>query len=98
MPDAVSVAPNDGAEVGLVVHIAVDGIVTEDDIGQFAVAIRHLERDDRSAIVSDGNFRPAFIREHIKIDGLAVRSYPEVLRRGVTRLRFSARLCENRHK
>ncbi len=42
MRDTVSVAAHERAEVSLVVHVAVDGVVTEDDIGELAVAVRNF--------------------------------------------------------
>ena len=77
VPDAVSVAAHERAEKTLVIHVAVGVVVTENHVRQLAVAIRHLEGDDRSAIVGDGGFRAAFSGQHIKIEGLAVRSFPE---------------------
>jgi len=68
----------------LSVHVAVDGVVTEDDIGRLAVAVRHFDGDDGSAIVGDRGFRAAFIGEDIKIDRLAVGSFAEGFFRGGT--------------
>jgi len=76
VPDAVSVAANERAEKTLVIHVAVGVVVTENHIREFAIAIRHFQRDDRSAIVRDTGFRAAFSGQHIKIDGLAVGVFP----------------------
>src|SRR6266851_3437033 len=94
----VSVAANERAEVALVVHVAVGGVITEDDVGELAVAVRHLEGDDGSAIVGDAGFRAALIREHIKIDCLAAGSFAEGFFRGGTGLRCCANGRQSGHK
>ena len=92
MRDAVSVASNERAKIALVIHVAVDGFVTEDHIRQLATAVRHLQRDHRATVVSDGNFSAAYVGQHIKIDRLAVRSLPE----GFLDCGTEPRCCTNR--
>ena len=62
VPDAVSVAADERAEKTLVIHITIGGVVTENHVRKLAVAVRHLQGDDRSAIVGNRDFRAAFIR------------------------------------
>src|SRR6185312_3750695 len=52
----VGVAPDDGAEVGGVLQISVNFVVTEDNVAQVAVLVRHSQRHDDAAVVDGAYF------------------------------------------
>src|SRR5437763_14920800 len=61
--DAIPITADDRAEVRVAFQIPVKVIEAENNIVTLAVAIRHLERCDNAAVVSDLNFSSATIRQ-----------------------------------
>ena len=104
VPDAVSVAANQGAKITRVAHIPVNGIKAEHYVAELPIAIRHFQRNDRPAIICDCRFGTVLVRQRIQIHFLPVRRLPERrFLRGTrfcphARKRTSPACCHRRHK
>src|SRR5690348_3289907 len=70
--DAVGITSGDGAEVGGIVEIAVEIVVAEDDVSEFAVAVGHFQGNDSGAVGHDRNFGAALVGEDVETDVNAV--------------------------
>src|SRR6185437_7041471 len=63
MSDAVAIATYNRAKVCLrVTQIAVKGVISQDHVGDFAVAIRNIQRDNASAIGHDARRQVAIVQ------------------------------------
>ena len=54
--DPVGVAPDDGAEVGGVLQISVNFVVTEDNVAQVTILVRNSQRHNNAAVVDGAYF------------------------------------------
>src|SRR3954467_10170136 len=70
--DAVSVPPDDRAEVGSVADVTVEPWIAEHDIGHGAGAVGNVERCDDTAIRDDPRRHSVRVGERIHIYGSAV--------------------------
>src|SRR5690349_13794622 len=54
--DAVAVPPDERAEVWSRLQIAIQIVIAEHDVGEFARPVRHLERDHDPAVICNRSF------------------------------------------
>src|SRR6185312_17055202 len=73
MGDAVGVAADQGAEVGLgVAHVAGQVVIAEHDVAALAAAVGGLERDHDAAVVGDFGAQAAMVVERVQLGVAAV--------------------------
>src|ERR1035441_7348844 len=75
--DAVAVAADERAEVRSGLEIAVQIIVAEHDIAEFAVFVRHFERLDDAAVGHDARFHSLAVAQGVNCHRRAVRGIAE---------------------
>src|ERR1035438_1381231 len=75
--DAVAVTPHETTEVGTVGDVAVEIVITEHAVVEFAVLVRRLERLDDAAIGHDARFHSLAVAQSVNFDRCAVRHFAE---------------------
>ena len=70
--DTISVPADEGPKIAFVAHIAVHRIKAENDVPELVAAIRHLQRNNHTAVRADGRFDPVLVGQHIKVHRLAI--------------------------
>src|ERR1035441_6062997 len=75
--DAVAIAADERAEVRSGLEIAVQIIVAEHDVAEFAVLVRHFERLDNAAISHDARLHSLGVAQGVNLDRRAVRHFAE---------------------
>ena len=70
--DAVGVAAGDAPEVGVRLHVVVEVVEAERDVGHVAVAVGHLDRLDDAAVGDDLDDHAPGVGERVEVDGLAL--------------------------
>jgi len=77
--DAVAVAADDGAEIGIgLVDIFSNAVVTEDDVCRVIVFVGDDQADDAGAVVGDGGAYCSAVQD-IEGGGFVVNRVPEVI-------------------
>jgi hypothetical protein len=77
--DAVRVSSNQRAEIPRTIHVSFERFMAEHNIGKLPISIRHLNRDDNSAVVCYFYFHALVIREREDLHLFACRQYSESL-------------------
>ena len=75
--DAVGVAADDGPQERLVLHVAREIVVTEDDVAELPRAIGDLQRHHDGPIVDDPDLGAALVGERVDAHLPAIREEPE---------------------
>ncbi len=90
LADAVPVAADDGPEIGVRAEIALEIVEPQIDVGQGAVPVGDLERNEDGPVGHDPGLEPVGVGQGEDLDGRAVGQPPEMLPFGFHRRRSFA--------
>jgi hypothetical protein len=70
--DAVAVTSDERAEIGAILDIRIQVVVTQHHVAHLSVLVRHFEGNDDPAVSHDAGFDAVVIAQRVNIHRLAV--------------------------